>query len=328
MSDPKHPSEPDVSATEAIRIEAADRILKQRMATDWTEQDRQELAAWQGQSTAHLLAYLRLEAAWKQTDRLAVLRGPMRPQPVQPRLPWRLMGRISAVLALAAVAGVIGFNVLPRNHAQTFSTGIGGHQRVTLADGSLVELNTDTTLRLASDGSARTVYLDKGEAYFRITHDAAHPFVVIAGSHRIIDVGTIFVVRRESKQLSVALLEGGARFDTPSDKASQAIELKPGDEIIATAGKVILRSEQLSKLTSELSWRRGNLVFNGVTLAEAAEEFNRYNTTKLMIADTDAGRLKINGTFAANNAQAFIDAAQIVLGLKLENRNGEIVISK
>jgi len=328
MSDPKHPFEPGVSATEAIRIEAADRILKQRMAADWTEQDQQELAAWQAQSTAHLLAYLRLEAAWKQTDRLAVLRGPMRPQPVQSRLPWRLMGRISAVLALAAVTGVIGFNSLPRSHPQTFSTGVGGHQRVTLADGSLVELNTDTTLRLASDGSARTVYLDKGEAYFRITHDEAHPFVVIAGNHRIIDVGTVFVVRREPKQLSVALLEGGARFDTPSDKSSQAIELKPGDEIIATAGKVTRRSEQLSKLTSELSWRRGSLIFNGATLTEAVAEFNRYNITKLVIADADAGRLKINGTFAANNAQAFIDAAQIVLGLKLENRNSEIMISK
>jgi transmembrane sensor len=328
MSDPKQQAEPEISAAEAIRIEAADWILKQRMATNWGEQDRQELAAWQTRSTAHLLAYLRLESAWKQTDRLAALRGPMKPLPTQPRLPWRLMGRISAALAFVAVAGVVGLNLLPGSHQRIFSTGVGGHQRVTLADGSLVELNTNTTVRLAADGSARTAYLDKGEAYFRITHDAAHPFVVLAGSHRIIDVGTAFVVRREPKQLSVALLEGGARFDTPTDKSSQAIELKPGDEVIATAGKVIRRSESLNKLTSELGWRRGNLIFNGTTLAEAAAQFNRYNATKLIIADPDTARLKINGTFAANNARAFIDATQVVLGLKLQNRNSEIVISK
>lgn len=328
MSDPKQKVEPEASTTEAIRIEAADWILKQRMATNWTEQDQQALAAWQAQSTAHLLAYLRLEAAWKQTDRLAALRGPMRSPPTQARFSWHLIGRISTVLAFVAVAGVVGLNYLPGSHERIFSTGVGGHQRVTLADGSLVELNTNTTLRLAADGSARTAYLDKGEAYFRITHDAAHPFVVIAGSHRIIDVGTAFVVRREPKQLSVALLEGGARFDTPADRSSQAIELKPGDEVVATAGKVIRRSEPLSSLTSELGWRRGNLIFNGATLAEAAAQFNRYNTTKLIIADPDTARLKINGTFAATNARAFIDATQIVLGLKLQNRNSDIVISK
>lgn len=327
MSDPKQQAESEVSAAEAIRIQAADWILKQRVAADWTEQDRHGLAAWQAQSTAHLLAYLRLEAAWKQTDRLAALR-PTKALPAQPRLPWRLMGRISGAVALVAVAAVVGLNYLPNSHQRIFSTGVGGHQRITLTDGSLVELNTKTTLRLAADGSTRTVYLDRGEAYFRITHDAAHPFVVIAGSHRIIDVGTAFVVQRDPKQLSVSLLEGSARFDTPADGSSPAIELKPGDEVVATAAKVVRRSEPLSKLTSELGWRRGNLIFNGTTLAEAAAQFNRYNNTKLIIADPEIGRLKINGTFAANNARAFIDATQIVLDLKFQSRNNEIVISK
>jgi len=328
MSDHAHHDTPGTAA-EKIRVEAADWILKQRMASAWPEEDRQALKAWQAQSTAHILAYLRLEAAWKQTDRLAALRSPMRPAAVQSRLNRKIVVRATASMVAAALLVAAGANYyLSPNRGRMFSTGIGEHQRVTLGDGSLVELNTSTTLRLAADGSTRTVYLEKGEAYFRITHDAAHPFVVIAGNRRIIDVGTAFVVRRELKKLSVALVEGRARFDTPADQSSQAIELKPGDEVVATARGIERRTRTVGQLNTELGWRHGNLVFYGTTLAAAAEEFNRYNTVKLVVADPKAGQLKINGTFAANNARAFVDATQIVLGLKLEDRNGEIVISK
>ncbi len=328
MIDPDHQATQEPSLAEAIRVEAADWILKRRMEKSWSEQDQQNLDAWRARSTAHLLAYLRLEAAWKQTDRLAALRGPMRSPPTPSKSRWRSLALLSAVLPVAALMGTIGSDYLQRHRDRILSTKIGEHQRVTLADGSLVELNTNTTLRLAADGSMRTVYLDKGEAYFRITHDAAHPFVVIVGDHRIIDVGTAFDVRREPRELSVTLVEGKARFDKPSDQSSQAIELKPGDEVVATADGVVRRSTSQKDLTGELSWRTGNLVFYGTTLAKAAADFNRYNTTKLAVIDPTVGRLRINGTFAASNARAFADATQIVLGLKLENRNGEIVISK
>lgn len=316
------------SSSEAIRIEAADWILKQRTAGSWSDEDQHELTTWQARSTAHLLAYLRLEAAWKQTDRLAALRNPMRSASSQSG-PHRIrLMRIAAISAVAVLLAAGVANYMSTGRGRVFATGVGGHQRVTLADGSLVELNTDTTLRLAADGSARTVYLEKGEAYFRITHNEAHPFVVIAGSRRIIDVGTAFVVRREPKQVSVALMEGKARFDTPAEHSSQAIELKPGDEVIATANGVVQRTKPLSELTGELGWRHGNLVFNGTTLSDAAAEFNRYNSVRLVVANPKVGRLKISGTFAAANARAFIDAAQIVLNLKTEDRSGEIIISK
>jgi len=324
MSEDQDPTRP---TSENVRVEAADWILKQRMADVWSEDDGRALRAWQSQSTAHLLAYLRLDAAWKQTDRLAALRSPMRlPASSFPRR--RNIVRLAAVSAAAALLATAGTKYLLPSRGKVFATGIGGHQRVTLADGSLVELNTDTTLRLAAGGSTRTVYLEKGEAYFRITHDAAHPFVVIAGNRRIIDVGTAFVVRREPKQLSVALVEGRARFDTPTDQSLQPIELKPGDEVIATATKVVRRSRPANEIAAELGWRQGNLIFYGTTLADAAAQFNRYNAVRLVIADPGVGRLKINGTFAANNARAFIDATQIVLGLKVEDQRTEIVISK
>lgn len=313
---------------EAIRVQAADWILKQRLESSWSEQDQGELDSWLEQSTVNLLAYLRLRAAWEQTDRLAALRGSIASQPEHSNPRWSFLTRIVAVLGLVAIAGVIGANYLQRPVERIFATGIGEHQRFTMADGSLVELNTDTTVRVTASGPTRTAYLDKGEAYFQIKHDAARPFVVIAGRHRVTDIGTAFVVRREPQQLNVSLVEGRARFDAPRDSTFKAIELKPGDEIVATAEGVSRTSNPVSALTEKLSWRRGVLIFYGTTLADAAREFSRYSQTKLVIVDPKVAQLKINGTFQADDVRAFGDATQVVLGLRLETRNNEIVISR
>lgn len=314
------------SAAEGIRVQAADWILKRRFQEQWNELDQSELDSWLGQSTAHLLAYLRLEAAWKQTDRLAALRNPAeRPQArTAPR--WPFLTQIAAALVLVAIAGAMSTSYVERPKQRIFSTAVGGRQRVTLADGSLVELNTDTVLRIANVASTRTVYLDRGEAYFQIKHDTAHPFVVIAGNHRITDLGTVFVVRREARELAVALVEGRARFDAQKNPAS--LELTPGDEVVANSAGISRTERPVAELLKQMSWRRGVLVFYGTTLADAAAQFNRYSQTKLVIADPKVSQLKVNGTFLTSNVQAFADATQVVLGLRLENRNHEILISR
>jgi transmembrane sensor len=310
---------------EEIRECAADWILKERMQ-EWCEQDQRELDSWLAQSTAHLLAYLRLRAAWKQTDRLAALRGSM--EPPKRASSRSLLIRVAGALSIAVVVGAAGANYFLRTPQRIVSTGLGEHRRIALADGSVVELNTDTSIHFAENGPARIVYLDRGEAYFQIKHNAANPFAVIAGQHRVIDIGTAFVVRHEAQETHVALVEGRARFDTPKDSAFKAIELKPGDEVVATASGIARVQRPVTALVDDLGWRRGVLIFYATTLADAARAFNRYNETKLVVIDPAVARLKINGTFQATNVQAFGDATQAVLGLKLATRGHEIVISR
>ena len=80
-----------------------------------------------------------------------------------------------------------------------FSTEVGGHETVTFSDGTRIELNTNTVLRARMTTAQRTVWLDKGEAYFQVKHDPAHPLTVIAG-HRVTDLGTEFLVRDDATQ--------------------------------------------------------------------------------------------------------------------------------
>ncbi|HEY5236887.1 MAG TPA: FecR domain-containing protein, partial [Rhizomicrobium sp.] len=199
---------------------------------------------------------------------------------------------------------------------------------VRLADGSQVELNTDTVLRADVSADQRTVWLDRGEAFFQVRHDVAHPFVVMAGKQRVTDLGTKFLVRRDSTRFEVAVMEGRVRFDTLDSHAPQPATLTPGDVAVASANAMLVTRQPAQKLASELGWRHGVLVFEHTTLADAAAEFNRYNSEKLVIADAAAGRRTIGATFRTGDVELFARAAQELLGLRVENRGSEIVISR
>jgi transmembrane sensor len=197
-----------------------------------------------------------------------------------------------------------------------------------LKDGSQIELNTDTTLRILA-GDARHVTLEKGEAYFQIHHDEAHPFEVAVGGNRVVDLGTKFSIRASADRTEVALIEGSAKVESenPAESAN-AVILKPGDVAVATANSLAVSRKPEAALADQLAWRSDMLAFKYATLAEAAAEFNRYNQTKIVIADPRITGLTIYGNFPTRDVAGFADAAQVSLKLHVENRKGEIVITR
>ncbi len=296
--------------------------LQRRHFLDWGEKDQVDLDAWLAKSFAHRAAYLRLADVWRRTERLVALR-PSLPQR-ESRLRPLLIRSIATVAALAFLAvGAVTRRAEPVQ--QSYITSIGGRETIMLVDGSQVELNTDSALRVSDSKEERTVWLDRGEAYFDIRHDAARPFVVIAGGHKVTDLGTKFIVRRDAKQLEVSLVEGLARFDGPQN---QRTILTPGDVVVANAKSLSVTRKSATVLASDLGWRRGVLVFNHTTLAEAVGEFNRYNRTKLVVADPVAANRMIYGTFPTSGVDAFIRLSQAVFGLRIEKRGDETVISR
>jgi transmembrane sensor len=89
-----------------------------------------------------------------------------------------------------------------------------------------------------------------------------------------------------------------------------------------------VKKEGAHKLSEKAAWRRGMLVFDQVSLADAAAEFNRYNDTKIRVQDKKAARRTIGATFPIHNVAEFVDVAQDVLKLHVEKRDHEIVISE
>jgi len=309
---------------------AVDWLLERRDSEAWNEQDEAKLDAWLAESSANLIAYWRAESGIQRTELLSALR-PFRSQQASFSASRGVRWPFSKIAASALILALLGVTYVyfASPHYTTYATSVGGHKTLTLRDGSQIELNTNTVVRVAVNTDQRNVILDKGEAYFQVKHNPKRTFVVNVGAHRITDLGTKFLVRRSPGKVEVSLLEGLARFDAEreTDKLG-SLTLTPGDVAIATRDSLFVTRKPTAELASELSWRQGVLVFRHTTLAEAAGEFNRYNDQKLVIDDPAVARLEIRGTFRTADIALFARIARKALRLRLANRGDNIVITQ
>jgi len=224
--------------------------------------------------------------------------------------------------------GAAGWTYFSEPGERTFQTPLGGRQILTFADGTEIELNTDTVLRARIDRVQRTAELVRGEAYFKVHHDAHNPFIVTAAGHRIIDLGTEFAIRTGDGKVRVSLIEGRARLEPVLglDPSHSAI-LTPGDVATANATSVSIVRKAATELSNNSAWRRGLLVFKYTPLYEAVAEINRYNNEKLVIADASVANRTIYGTIPTQGVQAFVRVTRSALGLRVEKHGTEFVIS-
>ena len=297
----------------------------------WSSDDEEKLDRWLAQSDAHKVAFWRLEHGWNEADRIASIGDAPRPESLPKRgSNWAPLA-VAASLALVAFLAVLQSVDFPpaRDSVQQaqFATSVGGRKTVNLPDGSRVELNTDTLIKAALGSSGREVWLDRGEAFFNVQKDSRRAFVIHAGLRTIRVLGTKFSIRRETDNLVVAVLEGRVRVDNAAAGGSgQSATLAAGDVATAKGRTLLVTSDSIQTVQDQLAWRSGMLVFNETTLAEAAEQFNRYNDKRLIIAGPKAARTRIGGSFKAGNVEAFARLLQEAYGLDVEIRGNEIVV--
>jgi transmembrane sensor len=309
--------------------ERAAAFFERRRFGAWSGADQAELDAWLAESVLHRVAFLRLEGAVAHTERLAVLRS-FKPVRSAPRefthrrfvLPLLLA---AASVVLAAALGIPFVNSLMQPPDRTYSTDVGGRTLLTFADHTQIELDTDTAVRFRMTGEERTVWLEKGEAWFHVSHNAANPFSVIVGKHRVTDLGTEFVVRRGAEGMEVALLNGRATLST---EGAQTATLTPGDDAVATPVSMSITRKTPQQLADALAWRRGMLVFRNAKLSDVVREFNRYNTTRLVIADPSIADDKITADIKTDDYESFLRLSEAALSLRADREGNVILISR
>ena len=319
----------DNSSSE-IQMAASRWVVDARTSEDWTEDDRTALNEWLNSSIAHKVAYLRAEQAWGRTERAAALKRPEREKESAGLAGgFRFLNlRLAAGIAAIAVLSVLAAAQFGRQDYATYRTPIGARQILNLSDGSRLELNTNTVVRIAQHSADREVIVDRGEVYFDVKHDAKRAFVVLAGGRKILDLGTKFLVRDGADKLEVAMYEGRVRLGAPQGSGERPANLAAGDVAIATAHATTISRDTRSALSDALSWRRGVLVFHHTSLADAAAEFNRYNDYKIVVADPAIGRLEINGKFRTNDIRMFADVTADVLGLHARKQDSYTLIER
>jgi len=203
---------------------------------------------------------------------------------------------------------------------EVITTALGQRQHIVLADGTAVDMNTATVLRVAMSGFTRKVTLERGEALFEVAHGALRPFEVYAGNATLRDIGTSFNVARENDKTIVAVLEGEVqiRLDNPT---SAAATLRGGEQL-AYSARGLSEISPLDAATAT-AWRDGRLVFHDTPLAEVVRQINRYHTRQVVLADARLSGLKVSGEFNADDRAGLIRALKILFPLRSEER-GEV----
>lgn len=245
---------------------------------------------------------------------------------------------ISRRLAVAAclLLSLSGALVWQQFFRGVYSTAVGEQRSFTLADGSMVELNSRTRIRVKYSEDQRHVELLEGQALFHVAKNEAQPFVVRSGGTQVRAVGTQFDVYRKPTGTVVTVVEGrvaaaSATTQLASEMPDHAVFLDAGQQItLALDASVPPAPARLEAPAMEAAtaWTRRRLIFKGTPLAEVAEEFNRYSERRIVIADAAIATIPISGSFSSNDSGDFLRFLREVGAYQVRETAGTIEISR
>lgn len=232
----------------------------------------------------------------------------------------RLWLAMAACLVLAVTGGLVW-----SQRPATYSTPVGGHVTVALADGSHVTLNTASKIQVWMNGRRREVRLQSGEAYFEVAHRGdREPFFVAAGPTRIRVTGTRFAVNlHPDRQVDIDLLEGHVRAGTSGDAkvdGREAVDLTAGNGLhMDASGHVTARTAAAQYVEA---WLQQRAYFDNTPLSDAVAEMNRYRADPLVIADPAKAGARVTGVFDTANADGFAEAVKALYGVQVTGDDG------
>ena len=331
-----------------VRLRTRAQIDEEAAAWTWrmdcenvAASEQQAFDAWLKQDPRHRRAYEEIAQVWRTLDGLAeAKRGEKIATFTSAGHAEHKNSRLGWAWAAAAMLAVAASGLVWMQHgreAQTLATAVGQQRNVTLADGSIVTLNTNTIVDTDLSRKTREIYLRKGEAHFQVAHDRSRPFFVHAGDAVVRAVGTQFEVRlRADQHVDITVNEGRVEVQATGPDTSGSGSTGAGPNVVAhktrlaavralSAGEALstsaadysVRPVSAEQLSNDLAWREGEIIFDGKSLAEAVDEIGRYTDARIVITDEQVARLRVGGRFRTDNAQAFFDALQLALPVSI-----------
>jgi transmembrane sensor len=227
----------------------------------------------------------------------------------------------------------------------TYATYIGERRSITLEDGSTIDLNARSKVRVRFSPGERDVELLEGQALFAVAHDASRPFIVSAGATRVRAVGTRFDVYRKKSGTTVTVIEGKVAVFGPSHplavpnpppdaeaggsargaqnpvlgtapiahpSSSTKAALTAAGEIFVSAGEQVTVSERefpepkVTNIAAMTAWTEHRLIFDAAPLGDVADEFNRYNRRQLVIEDRTLTDFHVSGVYSSTDPASLI----------------------
>jgi transmembrane sensor len=241
---------------------------------------------------------------------------------------FRLVGVAAAMLVIVLVT-VLALVATPRGHV--IQTDRGERREVALEDGSIVQIDPQTRLRVVYDHSVRRIVLERGRALFRVAKRADRPFSVEVRRTTVLAIGTAFAVDRSEDGVVVTVAEGRVAVlcvkNTPAEHPVSGVVPPPAAVLTANQQLVVPQSGAAAPVRvvdsgRALAWAQGRLIFDNQPVADAVAQFNRYNRIQIHINDVDLARRPVSGVFNAENPESFVAFIQSVTSAHVVRSEG------
>ena len=235
----------------------------------------------------------------------------------------------TAASVLLAVVAALWVSNLPQ--IDTYTTGLGEQRRLVLEDGSIIDMNTQSTLRVAYTDQSRDIYLEQGEALFTVAKDPARPFVVASEHATVRAIGTQFNVQQRNGEVRVTVIEGRVAVDRVAAQSGSVgvidapIELGAGDaaEVLPAAP---IKTQAKVNTERTVAWTERRLIFENEPLSAVVAEFNRYNPRQLVINDDALSKERISAVFDADQPDALVRFLEQNAGIVVQESQTQLII--
>lgn len=277
-------------------------------------------------------------------------------------LPLFARASLAAAVIVIGIATTFWLRPDPLSSNDFYATAVGQQRSMTLADGSLVILNTNTQIKVDYNNEYRNIRLLQGEAHFTVAKNPLRPFRVYAGNGMVQAVGTAFSVYLRDDSVDVTVTEGKvvlvsvgqANVDLlpqpgrlpGGDQSSGSIAMfddglievlgtiKAGESATfqnapnADVARIIdaIETIEAPEMAKRLSWREGILTFAGDPLSVVVDEISRYTTVSIEISDPVVRATRIGGRFPIGETDAMFDALEANFGLRVTRLSHDRVL--
>ena len=300
---------------------------------EMSEEDVAELKQWVNQSEAHKKILLQTARVWDRMDVMTGLSELLSLDDISAKRNPFIATAVSAIAASLVCLGIFVYyyyggdpqpdiqqthTVGERQAPVFYETVVGGTDVVSLEDGSVVKLNTATRIQVDVSMTRRNITLLEGEAYFEVARNENTPFVVSAGKTVIEALGTAFSVYKLADQIEVTVTEGLVQVKQDEELGQRSGE--PSFEpILLRAGQVLqvnrpgiqeIQEIETAEIARRLLWQQKMLAFDGNTLQQVIDEFSRYTSFNLLIADAETASIRVRGYFRSDDIAGLLTSLE------------------
>ncbi|TAN71497.1 MAG: FecR family protein [Methylobacter sp.] len=307
-----------------IRQQAIDWLVRKQSGA-FAVAERQRFEQWLAADPLHRRIYEQVERVWlglpcPQAELSAARKKTSR---------LRLLPKSLVLASAASLLFAVGLGIRegwPLVDGRVLQTAKGELRQITLSDGSLVDLNSDTELAVHYGWLGRSLELVRGEALFSVAPAKLRPFEVSAGGGKLRDIGTRFNVAIGPSANRISVLEGAIVLNLPA--TGEQRQTKSGQ--MMTYNAVTVLSEPVAADVKTFAvWRNRKLIFRNTPLSEVVRELERYHPVHVRLIDPSLGGLTLGGVFDNNDLDRFLTTLEAVLPVDIKrDKNGDVMIKR